>query len=288
MKTWIIGALLAVSTLAAGCAAVRFTYGQAPGLTFWWLDRYVDFNEAQSAQVRQGLGDWFRWHRATQLPGYTRFLDELQAQVLGPLTPAQVCGWHAEAMGRLSPLLDQALPVAASAVRTLSVQQVAHIESRYAKVNQDFRRDYLQADPAERAKKALQRAVDRAEMFYGKLDAAQRELLAGGLAASPFDPVLWLEERMQRQQETVVSLRGLVESGAPAEETRAVLRTLVRHAQQSPRPGYVAYQKRLHEHNCQLTAKLHSTTTREQRLVANQKLKGWAEDARVLAAEAGG
>ncbi len=278
--------MLALATLLSGCGAVRFAYGQGPDLAYWWLDGYADFNDEQTPRARDALAQWFRWHRATQLPDYAQFLVRLQAQATEPVTASQVCRLYDEAWGRLDPMIDRALPAAVETVRSLTLAQVAHIERKYAKVNIEFRDDYLQADPAERLEQSIKRAVNRAETLYGKLDDAQRSLLARAIEVSPFDPQLWLQERMLRQHDVVRTLRRLVHERAPADQTLAALRVLVAHAQRSPRESYLDYQSRLGQYNCKLAAELHNSTSREQRLAAVKKLKSWEEDARSLAADA--
>ncbi len=278
--------MLALATLLSGCGAVRFAYGQGPDLAYWWLDGYADFNDEQTPRARDALAAWFRWHRATQLPDYAQFLLTLQSQANGRVTPAQVCSLYQQAWGRLDPMIERALPAAVETVQSLTLAQVAHIERKYAKVNAEFRSDYLQADPAERLEKSVERAVNRAEMLYGSLDDTQHANLARAIAASPFDAQLWLQERMLRQQDVLKTLRRLVNERPPAEPTLAAIRTLVANAQRSPREAYTRYQARLHEYNCKVAAELHNSTSREQRLVAVKKLKSWEEDARALAADA--
>ncbi|GAB4566409.1 MAG: hypothetical protein IV105_06085 [Rhizobacter sp.] len=285
-KSLIIGSLLVLASLLSGCGAVRFAYGQGPDLAYWWLDGYADFNDEQTPRARDALSEWFRWHRATQLPDYVQFLTRLQGHATEPITAPQVCGLYAQAWSRLDPMIDRALPAAVETVQSLTLAQIAHIERKYAKVNADFRSDYLQPDPAERLEESIERAVSRAEMLYGSLDDTQLAHLKRAIAASPFDPQLWLQERMLRQQDVVKTLRRLVTERAPADQTLAALRVLVVHAQRSPREVYLKYQARLHEYNCKLAAELHNSTSREQRLAAVKKLKSWEEDARALAADA--
>jgi hypothetical protein len=285
-KSVIIGSLLALAALLSGCGAMRFAYGQGPELGYWWLDGYADFNELQTPRAREAVEGWFRWHRATQLPDYAQFLVRLQAQATEPVTPTQVCRIYDEAMSRTGPMLEQALPAAVETVQSLTLQQIAHIEHKYDKVNTEFRSDYLQRDPAERLKKSVERAVDRAEMLYGDLSDAQQEQLARAVAASPFDPQLWLGERMLRQQEALKTLRRLVTERADADQTLAALRMLVRHVQRSPREVYVSYRARLQQYNCNVAAQLHNSTSPEQRQAAVKKLRSWEEDARALAGDA--
>lgn len=281
----IIVSYLVLATLLSGCTAIRFAYGQGPQLSYWWLDGYADFEDAQTPAVRDALDAWFRWHRQTQLDDYAQFLVRLQGHAAGPVTPELVCRSYQEALSRLDPMLEKALPMAVDLVRSLTPAQVLHIERKYEKVNREFRKDFLQPDPKERFEASVKRALERAETFYGSLDDAQLEALKQGIAASPFNPELWLEERMLRQQEALAMLRRVVNEKASPDQTLAALRVVVSHVRRSPRPHYLDYQQKLLAYNCRLSAQLHNSASREQRASAVKRFKGWEDDARSLAAD---
>ena len=282
LRCWIIGASL---LLLAGCSALRLAYGQAPHLAYWWLDGYVEFEPEQGERARDALADWFAWHRATQLPDYARLLAGAQRQMLHDVTPADVCRWADELRARLEAGYEHGVPALAEMVGTLKPQQLQHLERRYRRADEEFRDEYLQAAPAERLAESNKRAISRAELIYGELNEAQRALLAQGIAASPFDAERWLAERQLRQREVVGTLRTLQAERADGARTQAALRVFAAHAAQSPRPAYREYQKRLFEHNCRLIARLHNSTTPEQRRRGADKLKGWEDDLRALAAQ---
>ena len=275
-----------LATLLSGCTAMRFAYGQGPELAYWWLDGYADFDDSQTPRVRETLQAWFRWHRETQLEGYAQHLARVQTHAAGPVTPEGVCRIYFDSMARVDPMLEKALPMAVETVRSLSLQQVQHIERKYVRVNRDFRKDFLQPDRDERQQAALKRMVKRAETFYGSLTDAQVDLLRQGLAASPFNPELWLEERMLRQQEALALLRRVAQEQLGPDETLAGLRKVTSHVLRSPRGLYVDYQQKLLQHNCSLAARLHNSASAEQRAAAVKRFKGWEDDARALAAAA--
>lgn len=280
LKVAIIAVALA---LLAGCSALRLAYSQAPDLAYWWLDGYFDFNDQQAPLARASLVDWFAWHRSTQLEAYAAMLARLQRQVQADATPEQACRWWDELRDHAATAYGQGVPALAELVRTLKPEQITHIEKRYHKADEDFKADFMQATPAERLAASVKRTVSRAETLYGSLDEPQRALVARGLAASPFDAQRWLAERQARQREIVQTLRGLVADGADAARTQAALRVFAVHAATSPRPDYRSYNSRLTTYNCDFAARLHNTTTPEQRRRAVDKLKGWEDDLRALA-----
>ena len=269
--------------LLAGCSAVRLAYNQAPHLMYWWLNSYVDFDTEQGERARDALGDWFAWHRATQLSDYAGLLAAAQQQVVRDVTPGEVCQWADELRKRIETGYEHSVPAMADMVRTLKPQQLQRVERRYRKADDEFRDDYLQAGRAERLAESNKRARERAELMYGHLNDTQLELLAQGIAASPFDPERWLAERRLRQREIVDTLRALQSERADAARTEAALRLFADHAATSPRAAYREYQKRLFDYNCQLIARLHNSTSPEQRRHGADKLKAWEDDLRALA-----
>ena len=270
----------------AGCSSVKLGYSNGAQLAWWYLDGYVDFNRAQSPVVKQGLQDLFTWHRATQLPDYTVVLTQAQQAVTEPTTAAATCRWWQRVQDTLDPTIDRALLQAAQVVPTLGEAQFKHLEGKYAKVLDDMRGDYMQPDAEDRLAASLKRAMNRAEQLYGSLDESQRKVVAAGVAASPFDAQAWMQERQRRQRDTLQTLRRLVVERADADQRPAALRTLLERTQRSPDPAYRAYQQRLSDYNCALAAQIHNATTPAQRQRARQRLKGWEEDFRALAAAA--
>lgn len=282
LSAWIIAACL---VLLAGCSAIRFAYNQAPELAYWWLDGYVDFSDQQGPAARAALVEWFRWHRATQLGDYAALLVAAQAQIAEDASAAQVCRWIGEVRQRVEVAYGQGIPALAEFVRTLKPEQVQHLERRYQKADDEFRRDFMQPTQAERLDQSIQRVVSRAETMYGRIDDAQRALIAQAVAASPFDPQLWLAERQARQQEIVGTLRTLVADRADTARVQAALRFFAAHAARSPRQAYRSHAQRLNDYNCAFLARLHNSSSAEQRRYGVEKLKGWEADLRALAAQ---
>jgi hypothetical protein len=205
------------------------------------------------------------------------------AQVGEAITPALACRWQQQVLDRLEPALERALAQAADLVPGLGDAQWRHIGEQFAKKNVELRREFLQPNPDERLAASQKRAVDRAESLYGRLDEAQRRLVAAGVAASPFDPQAWIVERERRQRDAVQTLRGLVAQRADRDRILAAMRALVERVERSPDPVYRAYQQRLNDYNCAFSAQVHNATTPAQRQAARDKLEGWEDDLRALA-----
>jgi hypothetical protein len=279
-KALIIGLL----ALLSGCSALRLGYENGPTVAWWWLDGYVDFSTEQTPLAKDTLRQWFAWHRPSQLPELAALLASAQPVAAASITPAQACQWLDRARAAVDPSIERAYLMGAELVPGLGEAQFRHLEQRFAKVIAEMRGDYLQPRPDDRLKASVKRAVDRAESFYGRLDASQRKLVAAGVVASPFDPEAWLEERKRRQADMVQTLRRLVGEKADRDRIVAAMRVQAERIERSPDPGYRAYQQRLRDYNCAAVAQLHGVATADQRRTLQDKLKGWEDDLRALMA----
>ena len=281
-----------VALALTGCSMVRLAYDQAPNLTYWWIDGYVDSSGEQTTRLRESIDRWYLWHARTQLPEYAALLVRAQREVLAPLTPAAACAWVAEGERQVETALAAAVPGAAELMLSLTPAQLQHIERRFAKGNEEVRADFLQKEPEERRAASHKRAVERFERVYGRLDAPQRERLAALLASSGFDAERWLIERRLRQREIMQTLASIAAARAGGDravarqQAQAAATTLFARSLRSPRADYRDYQQRLVQDNCQLVAAMHNAMTPEQRQAARARLKSWEDDLRALAAAA--
>ena len=285
----IIAALsLALLLALAGCSMLKLGYSQASTLVFRWLDGYVDFNEAQAERVRAALDEAMTWHRRSQLPDYVELLVRAQVEAVGDATPERMCAWGRELRARIDPVAQYLAPTIAEVAFTLTPAQIAHIEKRYARSNDDWRDEHWQRDPKKRQRAAVEREIERAENFYGKLDEAQRALVTRAVASSPFDPEVALAERQRRQQEVVVLARRLREGGISRDDAVAQVRSYLQRLDHSPREAYRAYAERVAAHNCSFASELHNAASVAQRRAAALKLKNYEIDLRELIADSAG
>ena len=285
LRAAIIAALSAVLVVVSGCSAIGLVYKQADSLAFRWLDRYADFDDAQSLRVRDAIAAWFTWHRRTQLPDYADFLTGIEADVLSDTTAERVCALWGEVRSRIDRGLEQAMPAIVDVAMSLKPAQLTSIEQRYAKSNAEYRDDHMQADLVKRSRETLKRIANRAEWLYGDLGKVQQERIGQSVGESPFDADLTYDERRKRQQDALQTLRRVAGGSVHESTARTEIGAWLQRVERSPREAYRAYGERLVRHNCRMAADLHNSTTLVQRQFASKKLKGWASDLRALAAD---
>lgn len=281
-KTLIIGVALAA---LSACSLVRVSYDNGPALALWWLDGYLDLDDAQETAARPLLREWFAWHRATQLPQYARWLATWRERTGDDVNAAEICRWSAQARDALWTATERALPAGAQLLPTLKPAQLDYLAAEMADKLADERRKRAQPSVVERRAAALERAIDSAEELYGALNDAQRRLLAEAVARSPMDAVRWLDDRERRQRRFVDDLRRA--RTLPDEAARLVaLRTAAQALSQPSDADTAALQARWQAQGCEVSARLHATTTPAQRQHLRERLSAWEEDVGALVSRA--
>ncbi len=280
----IIGAL-ALAAALGGCSAIKLGYNNLPELAWWWLDGYVDFNDAQRAPVREELTRLHQWHRASELPRYTELLSRVEQMAAGEVSPEQVCRLADEGRTRFLALAAQSESALAAVAPTLTPEQLRHMAQRYERNARDFRKDWVDVSLADRRERHFKQFLERMEDAYGRLDEAQRAVLRQRIEASRFDPAQVLSEMQRRQADTRQTLRELRSASLPPAEARLKVKGLVERAQVPPDAGARRYRELVTEDNCALVAAVHNVTTPSQRQSAVRRLRAYQRDLADLSAQ---
>ncbi len=277
----IISALLLV--LLAGCSAVQTGYNNAPTLLYWWLDGYIDFEDAQARPVRESLDALHAWHRRQELPAYAEWLGRLQQLAGATVTPEQVCSHLAQVRVHLQHLGEQSADGLARLAPSVQPEQLRHLARQFEKHNQKWREEWLDGSPAELLERRLERTVERYEDFYGSLSEAQKTLLRQRLTASSFDARLAWAERLRRQQDKLQVLQEHRNAERPA-HIKAEMLALVQRSLTPPEPAARAQFERMLQEGCQSIAALHNSASEAQRRRLGEKLRGYEADLQALIA----
>ena len=281
-----------MAALALGaCSAVKLAYNQSPDLAYWYFDGYVDFNEAQSRQIKSDLDALQTWHRQTQLPGYIALLRKTQTLVRGDITAPEACSVFTEVRRQAIALYEHAEPSLAALTVTLQKEQLEHMEGKFAKINADYRDDFMEGSAKALRSRRDKQLIKRFETLYGRLDDPQLALISRLVEKSNFDAARSYAERLRRQKDALQTFARVTAAAAsvvgPAEKARLAqpaLKALFERSLYSPDAAYRAYAERLTADGCQIFAEIHRSSSPVQRAKAVETLAGYEQDLRILAA----
>ena len=270
--------LCLVLAVGAGCSLIKVSYNRAPALTYWWLDRYLDFEEAQKPVIRQALARLHAWHYAHELPGYIQLLGDVQHLINGSITPAQVCSVVDRVRDHANALNAQAARITITLAPSLTPDQLTHLADKFEDRNEDWREDWMEGTPKARQAYRLKQAVKRAENLYGTIDDQQVSLLALAIATSSFDAEISYAGILYREQEALRVLHDVAEHRLAGDAAADGIKRYYDELLAPRDQAYAAYIHTLTDESCRLIADFHNTTTPAQRKHATEKLQDYIDD----------
>jgi len=278
-----MGSALLVAALS-GCSAIKLGYNSLPNLSFWWLDRYFDFNDDQEARVRQEIDRLQAWHRAQELPRAAELLSRLEPMASRMVTAEQACEVLQEARARVTAVVDEAEPTLVSLAATLDTRQLRYLQRRFDRNNAEFRKEAIDAPSADRLDRRYRQWRERLETLYGTLEPAQRSALRVAIEQSAYDPQRMLAERQRRQQDLIATLTRLQDATLPSTTARSLMRGYFERVLQSPDPAFRRLQDTLTQESCRTFSVVHELATPSQRAHALRRITGWQRELRELSA----
>ena len=276
--------MLMMALVLSGCSMVQTVYNRSPDLVYWWMDGFVDVSAEQRPVLMEDLQAYQQWHRTTQLPRYTQWLQQLQTLALQDVSEEQACRVYRDVWDSLPALAEAAETGMTRLAASLSAEQLEHLRNKLERHHRDWRRDWVEPGPAEVLDKRVKRTRERAEDFYGRLEPPQLRLLRQQAERSPYDAALSEAIRLRRQDDILTTLRQLQQQRPAPDEWRRQVRALLQRSVLSPIAAHQAYVDRLNDHNCRTMAQLHNTTSAEQRQSAVKRLQKYERDARAVMA----
>lgn len=274
-----VAGCLALLVLLQACSTLTLGYNRAATLSYWWLDSQLDLSETQSQQVRADLDDLHRWHRREALPRYAGVLLSWEQLARQDINAAQACEQFEAARAQLLQIAERSARPLAQLGQTVTPAQREHLQRQHAKDNQRFREDFVDA-PRFGLSQRVKRLTDRLEMFYGRLEPAQRQLVQDHLARGSFDGNIALAERERRQADVLQTIAAIQANPA---QGPALVRAVVQRAVDSPAVRYRTASRQWQREGCELVAALHNSSSAAQRQSVAENLRSYNGDFTLLA-----
>jgi hypothetical protein len=278
--------MIALVALLAACSSIRFTYNHGDTLLYWWLNNYLDLDSDQSGFVKRDIDNLFQWHRKTQLKDYVQLLQNGQRQLAGNLTAADLHADYDEIRARTELLAFKALPELAELARTVKPDQIAQMEKKFAKNNDDYRKKFMRGDLEDQQKARFKKSMEQFDLWFGHFSSDQEAILRKASDARPLNNDIWLDERMRRQKRIVAVLRKIQQEKLSKDATIAQLHGLVRELfDRLEAPERKTFYDNYEEGTIQMILTAVKIATPAQKANAQKRMQGWIEDFTVLASQ---
>jgi hypothetical protein len=277
--------MVAVMALVAACSAMRFTYNHGDTLTYWWLNAYLDLDSDQSDWVKKDIDNLFQWHRNTQLRDYAGLLTKMQRQLGdGSVTQDELLSDYRDIKARTELLAFKALPQIADLAMSIKPDQIAQMEKKFAKNNEDFRKKFMSGSVEDQQKARFKKAMEQFDLWFGDFSRDQEAQLRKASDARPLDNDVWLQERMLRQKKIIALLQRIQRDKLNKEQTMSAIHDLLREFfDRMDAPDRKAFFDAYIDNTSKFILTGIRLTTPEQKAHAQKRMQGWINDFNALA-----
>ena len=253
--------------LCSACSRTEFAYRNADRLLEYYTWKTLQTSNAQRDQWQPLLQTTLRYHREQELPLVIAYLDRAERFIR---KPDDAVGATCLVDGVL--LLYQrhahlAVDLAVPLLVELDADQIRHLAKHMSQRQQDAVEQYLNPDPQQRKAARQERITERIEIWTGKLNGSQRQMVNQALQRIPDMSASWLEYRAQRTNK----LLAMIETGADAATLRTYLEDWWVHRDGTSAETREYWRLARHEF-VQLMDKLVTTLTNRQRTTLENRL----------------
>ncbi|NHZ96385.1 DUF6279 family lipoprotein [Massilia sp. CCM 8734] len=278
--------LLAVMAVLTACSGIKLAYNQGDTLLYWWLDAYVDLDSEQAPEVKQDIKELFKWHRQTQLKDYIHILNTAQRQLAANLSKADLDADYREIMSRTELLAQKALPELTDLALSIKPEQLAHIEKKFDKNNETFRKKFIRGSVDDLQEKRFKKSMEQFDLWFGGFSKEQEVLLRKASDARPLNNQLWLDERIRRQQKIMTVLRKIDKENLSKEAAAPLVQGLVKDMlARTQSPENKQFFDTYTDGTMQMILTAVKIATPEQKAHAQKRMQGWISDFNILAAD---
>ena len=269
---------LATAALAlGGCAMIKVGYENADTVGLLWFNRYLDLTSEQKDFAKPRMRQLVNWHRKTQLPDYVTLTQDLKRRAPNDITVADVTQINAQLKKRGETMAQHAIPDLADLALRLAPENIEAMRERFATNDTKFRDEMMRGGVDGQQKARYEKALDRAEEWYGRFSRDQRATIRKLSDARPMNNDMLFAERQRREQEILEILTRVQKEKPSRDAVIALLKTYADRFDLSPDPQRRAFIESLRKSTDEMNAAIHNLATTEQRAKAADKLEDWIE-----------
>ncbi|MCB1733029.1 MAG: hypothetical protein KDI21_21335, partial [Halieaceae bacterium] len=176
-------------------SSTTFVYNRLDSILPWYLDDYVDLNNTQDRQLDEMLALFLAWHRQQELPRYVALLEQVEADLDGPVSAAEVAGIYVGIEDAWLRLQDKSLDWLLALGASLSDEQVQEFLEELNERQEEYEEEYLERSEREYREDSYESLVDSMQDYLGRLTDAQRDRLRAASLELRRSDSIWLQER---------------------------------------------------------------------------------------------
>lgn len=268
---WLMLALMIVAMTGCG---TTFFYNRLDTLARWELESYIDLSEEQEDFVRTRFAAHLDWHRDHELPRYSAWLRELDADLALGLDRAKL-DHHIERFHQFrQDLAVRLLPDITRFLAGLSDAQTEELFAALEEDNEEFAEEYVELPEDKLLKKRLKELRESLRKRVGPLNPEQSARLETWTRETPLSSA----DQLVFQRDWQQALREALLYRQDGERFRARLGELFLEPEKLRTPAFQAKVERYIDQFRTLLVELDRSFTEKQRARLRDEVQDFIED----------
>jgi len=253
--------------LCSACSRTEFAYRNADWLLEYYTWKTLQTSNAQRDHWQPLLQATLRYHREQELPLVIAYLDRVGRFIREADDAAGAACLVNGALLLYRRHAQLAVDLAVPLLMELDTDQIRRLAKHISQRQQDAVEEYLNPDLQLRKAARQKRITERIEIWTGKLNPSQQQIINQSLERIPDMSASWLEYRAQRTD----MLLAMLKTGTDAATLRTYLEGWWVHREGTSAETTDHWHRARHE-SIQLMDKLASTLTGRQYAALENRL----------------
>jgi hypothetical protein len=256
-------------------------YDNADTVLRFMAPSYLDLDAAQAEDLRLRIVEFHQWHRESEVPAYAALMRSAGDRAAHGITGNDVAWGLDNVRARYRKFAAKAAEDAAPVLATLSAEQIAGLERKFAENNEKFERNFLQADDAKRRRAQTKRMLEQFRDFAGDLTAEQEARIQRFAVAHEKHVALRLDDRREWQRDFVAALK----SQRTPHQLGAALADIFNHPERRRTEAFIRDDKAWDQALGQLIVEIDRSLSPQQRAHVVRRFSEYASDFAALSGE---
>ena len=189
------------------CSTTKIAYNFANVVIINWFESYFDFRDEQRLDLKKKVGQFFDWHRKSELPKIVFFLEEFKTRHNDGFLEEDIKWFRSELNFFWKRILNHTKKDMISFLLTVDDSQILEMNKEFQEKVDDRLIKQSKMTLKELRQDILERTYNNLDNWLGDVEPSQKKRIAGWIQPDPYWVAVKLRNREKFQNDLIDLLR---------------------------------------------------------------------------------
>ncbi|MDC1121845.1 DUF6279 family lipoprotein [Nitrospinaceae bacterium] len=189
------------------CSTTKIAYNFANVVIINWFESYFDFRDEQRLDLKKKVGEFFDWHRKSELPKIVLFLEEFKIRHSDGFLEEDVKWLRSELNLFWKKILNHTKKDMIYFLLTVDDFQILEMNKKFQEKEDDRLIKQSKMTLKELRQDILERTYNNLDNWFGDLEPSQKNRIAKWIQPDPYWVAVKLRNREKFQNDLIDLLR---------------------------------------------------------------------------------